>query len=59
MYLKLKSPYRASTNLLKNNLLYIVQREENMAQFFEYYKLTTIPASLFKDNGLPKLTKYS
>ena len=53
-----KSQYRASTNLLKNNLLYIVQRGKH-GSFFEYYKLTTIPASLFKNNGLPKLTKYN
>ena len=42
--------------LLFSRLIAIVQREEDMSPFFDY-ELTTIPTSLFKDNGLRKTDK--
>ncbi|XP_065911780.1 uncharacterized protein [Dysidea avara] len=42
--------------LLFSRLIAVVQREEDMAQFFNY-ELTTIPTSLFKDNYLRKTDK--
>ena len=42
--------------LLFSRLIALVQREEDMAPYFEY-ELTTIPTSLFKDNGLRKTDK--
>lgn len=51
-----KKKVHINPTLLFSRLIAIVQREEDMAPFFNY-ELTTIPTSLFKDNGLRKTDK--
>lgn len=51
-----KKKVSISPTILFSRLIAIVQREEDMAPFFEY-ELTTIPTSLFKDNAMRKTDK--
>ena len=51
-----KKKVHINPTLLFSRLIAIVQREEDMAPFFDY-ELTTIPTSLFKDSGLRKTDK--
>jgi len=51
-----KKKININPNLLFSRLIAVVQREEDMAPFFNY-ELTTIPTSLFKDNYLRKTDK--
>ena len=51
-----KKKVHVNPTQLFSRLIAIVQREEDMVPFFNY-ELTTIPTSLFKDNGLRKTDK--
>ena len=51
-----KKKININPTLLFSRLIAVVQREEDMAPFFNY-KLTTIPTSLYKDNYLHKTDK--
>ena len=51
-----KQKVHINPTLLFSRLIAIVQREKDMAPFFNY-EFTTIPTSLFKDNSLQKTDK--
>ena len=51
-----KKKININPTLLFSRLIYVVQREEDMAPFFNY-ELTTILTSLFKDNYLQRTDK--
>ena len=51
-----KKKVNINPTILFSRLIAIVQREEDMAPYFDY-ELTTVPTSLFKDNTLRKTVK--
>ena len=51
-----KQRVHINPTLLFSRLIAILQREDNMAPYFDY-ELTTVPTSLFKDNRMRKPVK--
>ena len=51
-----KQRVHINPNHLFSRLIAIIQREDDMAPYFDY-ELTTVPTSLFKDNAMRKPVK--